>query len=192
MNHNARGWTRSSMAFASLVVWVTSGIALTSCDGNRDVVEAPVVAGTDSPDRDLAEFLNGMVQDARSLPASGLMRGRLAMAYENNLFMDEALISYAQAAALDPEDFRWPYFSALLKGRHGLYQAALDDLERAMENRHARLRRRPWRLVPRHLGAGSLDSPASEAHVPLWRRAPQLAIGAASKGSRPLGRGRRA
>ena len=133
MNHGGCGWTRSSVFLASLVVWVTSGIALTACNGKGDAVDAPVVAGIDSPDEDLAQFLNGMIQDARSLPTSGLMRGRLAMAYENNLFMDEALITYAQAAALDPEDFRWPYFSALLKGRHGLYQAALDDLERAME-----------------------------------------------------------
>ena len=133
MNHDGRRLTRPSVFFASLVVCGASGIALTACNGKSDVVEAPVVAGVDSPDKDLAQFLNGMIQDARSLPTSGLMRGRLAMAYENNLFKDEALISYAQAAALDPEDFRWPYFSALLKGRHGLYQAALDDLERAIE-----------------------------------------------------------
>ena len=133
MNHDGRGLTWSSVFLASLVVWVPSGIALTACNGRSDVVDAPVVAGVDSPDEDLAQFLNGMIQDARSLPTSGLMRGRLAMAYENNLFPDEALISYAQAAALDPEDFRWPYFSAQLKGRHGLYQVALDDLERAIE-----------------------------------------------------------
>ena len=133
MNHDGCDLTRSSVVFVGLVVWMTAGVALTACNGQGDAIDAPVVAGVDSPDEDLAQFLNGMIQDARSLPASGLMRGRLAMAYENNLFMDEALISYAQAAALDPEDFRWPYFSALLKGRHGLYQAALDDLERAME-----------------------------------------------------------
>lgn len=133
MNDDRRGWIRSSMAFAGLVVWAMSVVAPTACNGESVAVDEPVVAGIDSPDEDLARFLNGMIQDARSLPTSGLMRGRLAMAYENNLFMDEALITYAQAAALDPEDFRWPYFSALLKGRHGLYRAALDDLERAME-----------------------------------------------------------
>ena len=133
MIDNERGTAWSSVFRASLAVAVTAGIALTACDGRTGAADPPVVAGVDSPDEDLAQFLDGMIHDARSLPTSGLMRGRLAMAYENNLFLDEALITYAQAAALDPEDFRWPYFSALLKGRHGQYQAALDDLERAIE-----------------------------------------------------------
>ena len=131
MNGDGRGWSGSSVLLQGLVVCLTLG-TLTACNGKSDAVDAPVVAGVDSPDRELASFLNGMIQDARSLPTSGLMRGRLAMAYENNLFPEEALISYAQAAVLDPDDFRWPYFSALLKGRQGRYQAALDDLDRAI------------------------------------------------------------
>jgi len=115
-----------------VLVWVISGIALTSCNGRSDVVE-PVVAGIDSPDKDLAQFLQGMIQNARALPGSGLMRGRLAMAYEANGFQDEALISYEQAATLDPEDFRWPYLAAHMKARHERHQAALNDLERAIE-----------------------------------------------------------
>ena len=164
MHHDGRGLTPSSVFLASLVMWVTSAIALTACNGGSEAVDPPVVAGVDSPDQELARFLNGMIQDARSLPDSGLMRGRLAMAYENNLFPEEALVSYAQAAALDPEDFRWPYFSALLKGRQGRYQAALDDLDRAIgiDADYA-----PGLAVARHLAAGSRapggsrDSPSS-------------------------------
>lgn len=133
MLRDGRSVTCSAVLPARLVFWAMWGIVLAACDSGSGAVDAPVVAGVDSPDEDLAQFLDGMIQDARSLPNSGLMRGRLAMAYENNLFLDEALITYAQAAALDPEEFRWPYFSALLKGRHGLHQAALDDLERAVE-----------------------------------------------------------
>ena len=134
MYHYGCGLMRlSGLFFGSLVVWSALGMALTACNGGSDTVDAPVVAGIDSPDGELARFLNEMIQDARSLPNSGLMRGRLAMAYENNLFPEEALITYAQAEALDPSDFRWPYFSALLKGRQGRYEAALDDLDRAIE-----------------------------------------------------------
>ena len=132
MNRDRHGLSWSSVFPKGLVVCVAAGMALTACDGGSDAVDAPVVAGVDSPDRELAQLLNGMIQGARSLPNSGLMRGRLAMAYENNLFPEEALTTYAQAQALDPEDFRWPYFSALLKGRQGRYEAALDDLDRAI------------------------------------------------------------
>lgn len=130
--HGGRGLTSAPVVAACIVLWAASCMALTACDGGSDAVGAPVVAGVDSPDEELAQFLDGMIQNARSLPDSGLMRGRLAMAYENNLFPEEALVSYAQAAALAPGDFRWPYFSALLKGRQGRYEAALDDLERAI------------------------------------------------------------
>ena len=133
MRHDACGVMRSAACLARFVVWMLAGASLAACDSGDAAVDAPVVAGIDSPDADLARFLDGMIQDARSLPTSGPMRGRLAMAYENNLFLDEALITYGQARALDPGDFRWPYFSALLKGRLGLHQAALDDLGRALE-----------------------------------------------------------
>ena len=55
------------------------------------------------------------------------------MAYEANGFPDEALITYEQAAVLDPQEFRWPYLNAQLKARKGLFQSALDDLERAIK-----------------------------------------------------------
>ena len=160
MNGDGRGLSWSSVFLLGFVACVASGTALTACNGGSDAVDAPVVAGVESPDRELAEFLNGMIQEARSLPTSGLMRGRLAMAYENNLFPEEALISYAQAASLDPDDFRWPYFSALLKGRQGRYQAALDDLDRAMgidaDYAPAWLWRGTWLLdLERHGEAGT-------------------------------------
>ena len=72
--YDGRGLTWSSVFLASLVVWVASGIPLTACHARSDIADAPVVAGVDSPDKDLAQFLKGMIQNARSLPASGLVR----------------------------------------------------------------------------------------------------------------------
>ena len=90
------------------------------------------MAGMDSPDEELRHYLNELMQSIRALPASGLPRGRLGMAFEANGFLAPALASYDQAAMLAPEDFRWPYFGALLAGREGRFQEALDRLESAL------------------------------------------------------------
>ena len=106
---------------------------LHSCNRGNDQTDLLVIAGIDSPDEGLKRFFDEMIQSTRAMPNSGLMRGRLAMAYEANGFQDEAMITYEQAAALDQTDFRWPYLAAHLKARHELHQAALNDLERAIE-----------------------------------------------------------
>ena len=101
---------------------------LHSCDGGNEHTDELVIAGIDSPDEGLKRFFDEMIQSTRAMPNSGLMRGRLAMAYEANGFQDEAMITYEQAAALDQTDFRWPYLAAHLKARHERHQAALNDL----------------------------------------------------------------
>ena len=114
--HGGRGLTSVPVVAGCIVLWAASCMALTACHGGRDAVGAPVVAGVDSPDEELAQFLDGMIQNARSLPDSGLMRGRLAMAYENNLFPEEALVSYAQAAAPRPGRFSLAVFQCTAQG----------------------------------------------------------------------------
>ena len=118
---------------STFLLVLISGFTLNGCSDTHTETDELVVAGTDSPDKDLGKFFEDMIQSVRAMPNSGLMRGRLAMAYEANGFQDEAIISYGQAAALAPEDFRWPYLSAHLKARRELHQAALDDLARALE-----------------------------------------------------------
>lgn len=61
------------------------------------------------------------------------MRGRLGMAYDVNGFTDAALTTYQQAEALDPADFRWPYFRAALLAQKGQHQLALDALQPALD-----------------------------------------------------------
>ena len=108
-------------------------IILGACSGSESpVADEPVVAGTDSPDRDLADHLEAMIQAVRTTPGSALMRGRLGMAYDVNGFRTEALATYAQAETLDPDDFRWPYFSAHLLAANDEHAKALDVLARAL------------------------------------------------------------
>lgn len=98
----------------------------------RDGVGEPVVAGLEAPDQELVEYLGELLEAARGLPESGRMRGRLGMAYEVNGFADAALASYQQAEALAPDDFRWPYFIALLEARDGDAGGALATMDRAL------------------------------------------------------------
>ena len=95
-------------------------------------VDDPIAAGVDSADQDVDLYLQSMLQSARAMQNSGLVRGRLGMAYDVNGFRNEALATYAQAEALDPKDFFWPYFSALLIAEAGEYELALVALERAL------------------------------------------------------------
>ena len=102
-----------------------------ACSGSEPSA-VPVAAGTDSPDRDLADHLEALIQSVRATPGSALMRGRLGMAYDVNGFQSEALATYAQAETLDPDDFRWPYFGAHLLAANDEHAQALDMLARAL------------------------------------------------------------
>ena len=95
-------------------------------------VDEPIAAGIDSPDKDVAEYLQAMLQSAQAMTKSGLVRGRLGMAYDVNGLRDAALATYEQAEVLDPNDFRWPYFSAQLIAETGEHEQALETLARAL------------------------------------------------------------
>ena len=90
------------------------------------------MAAVDPGDTDVAEHLEALLQSARTVPTSGPLRGRLGMAYDINGFRREAIATYAQAQALDPTDFRWPYFAAHLIAEDGDYERAQELLERAL------------------------------------------------------------
>ena len=91
-----------------------------------------MVAGVDAADAELAAFLRQCVDDASAHPRSGPVRGRLAMAYDANGFDEAAIASYLQAAKLDADEFLWPYLRALLLAHQGDYEAAIEDLGRAL------------------------------------------------------------
>ena len=108
-------------------------IVLSACsDRESSVADEPVVAGIDSPDRDLADHLEALIRAVRTTPGSAPMRGRLGMAYDVNGFQAEALATYAEAETLDPGDFRWPYFSAHLLAATDEHAQALETLARAL------------------------------------------------------------
>ncbi len=106
------------------VVWLSTG-----CDTG---VGPPPTVPLDTADRELVELIDDLVGSINSLPHSADMRGRLGMAYEVNDFHTEAMATYAQAEALDPQDFRWRYFGALLVAESGDFESALPMIEGAL------------------------------------------------------------
>lgn len=119
-----RGW----MCLATVVV-PGSSLLFGACGR---VIEPVTSVPLDSANDELVELVQELRQSIRALPSSAEMRGRLGMAYEVNDFYSEAADTYAQAQALDPGDFRWPYFRAVLVAESGDFEAALKILDEAL------------------------------------------------------------
>ena len=105
--------------------------AVVGCSPGGGVVLPPTPELGDADD-DLRKSLADLRASVLSLPESGEMRGRLAMAYDINEFEQAAVATYEQAEALDPERFAWPYFRALLLGKMSDYVGALAAMDRAI------------------------------------------------------------
>ena len=143
--HREQSLTRTlSYAIApSRTTWVvrrlaaigTAGLAclalLFAC-AERPVAPPPPTVALDHASPGLIALIDELLTSARTLPKSAEMRGRLGMAYEVNDFEDAAVAAYAQATALDPQEFRWPYFRAMLVAELGDAEAALDIMADAL------------------------------------------------------------
>ena len=82
---------------------------------------------------DLSAALQALHDAAGANPDDAERRGRLAMAYDVNGFEQRAIVVYGQAAVLEPDEFNWPYFRALLQARVDAdYHGALDSLDAAI------------------------------------------------------------
>jgi tetratricopeptide (TPR) repeat protein len=74
--------------------------------------------------------IKNLEEEAEKHPRSADAWGKLAMNLDAHDFQNEALPIYKEAVALDPSDFRWPYFISLLLAKSGDDQS-LDWFERA-------------------------------------------------------------
>ena len=98
----------------------------------RPASPPPPTVALDHASADLVALIDELLRSARTLPKSAEMRGRLGMAYEVNDFEEAAVAAYEQAEALDPRDFRWPYFRAMLLAEFGDSEAALGAVATAI------------------------------------------------------------
>lgn len=119
-------WPRSS----SRLVCLTFLVLIVACE--RSGVGPPPTVPLEEANPELVALIDDLVGSVRSLPESAEMRGRLGMAYEVNDFYTEAVATYAQAEQLDPTDFRWRYFRAVLIAESGDFESALPVIEAAL------------------------------------------------------------
>ena len=106
---------------------VCVGFFLVACSDQFATVE------TKDIDVDLEKRLSAALKAAKSSPRSGATRGQLAMTYDVNGFPDAALTTYAQAEALEPDSFEWPYFQAMLFAKRNEPENAIVAMERALK-----------------------------------------------------------
>jgi tetratricopeptide (TPR) repeat protein len=65
-------------------------------------------------EKPVAEKLRTLLNDVKQNPSSGHSWGKLAMNLDVHGYKDEALICYRKATELAPDDYRWPYYLAIL------------------------------------------------------------------------------
>ena len=114
-----------------VAVIAAAALLLAGC-AETDFRDEPIVAAVEASDADVWAHFETLLQSVRTVPTSGPLRGRLAMAYDVNGFRQEAIATYAQAQSLDPNDFRWPYLAAHVIAEDGDYVSALELLDRAL------------------------------------------------------------
>ena len=107
---------------------------LVGCSNNAEA-PPPILIEHEGLDEDLSSLIDEMLEAVRVAPSSGAMRGRLGMAYDVNQFRNAAIETYAQAAALDPDEFSWPYYRSRLQGEAGLTEEAVATVTQAIQVR---------------------------------------------------------
>src|SRR5262245_49644969 len=128
----ARSTRRRWIALGALALLAAVGVGVyLVCSPAKEEVEppAPDLTGVDPAVSDLIADAQAQV---RKSPKSGGAWGRLGLALHTHIFGNEALVCFARAEQLDPNNPRWPYFQALIHLAHDP-PAALPKLRRAVE-----------------------------------------------------------
>lgn len=127
----SRQFCRSTQPWASALLLA---VLLVSCSEPPSTLSIgePISIDTTDVDPELADAVAGTIELINKTPFSSSLRGRLAMMYEVNHFPDAALAMYEQAVLLDPQDFSWWYFGALIEKKQGDFDAALAKVQRAI------------------------------------------------------------
>jgi tetratricopeptide (TPR) repeat protein len=116
------------------LILVLAALTVPGCDEPDGAVASldPVTVGLEADDPGVARLLRERIEAVRREPQSADPRGALGLAYDANGFDQAALTTYAQAQALAPEAFEWPYLQAIILQKLARLDEALALLERAI------------------------------------------------------------
>ena len=132
-----------------MLLWLLCAIGWSCSNPNdeSDLIGFAHVLDTSQLDSELSETIIETIDLIEKTPYSASLRGRLGMIYEVNHFLEEARIMYEQASTLDPREFAWWYFGALIDQQKGDIDRALEKIDQAIDIDHG--------YVPVHLHRGN-------------------------------------
>jgi tetratricopeptide (TPR) repeat protein len=117
---------------AALTVSILALQLLCSCAGPIPPLPTVSVEGLDADVRDA--ILTAQKQ-AVAAPSSGQAAGHLGMVLQANSLYPPAILSYQRAIRLDPKEFSWRYYSAIVLQQMSQPEKALDALAGALRIR---------------------------------------------------------
>jgi tetratricopeptide (TPR) repeat protein len=121
-------------AFTVSIVVVSSSVALFACSCAGPVPPIPTLS-LDGVDAEVREAVTTAQKQAVAAPDSGNASGRLGMVLQANSLNQPAMLSYERAIRLDPKEFAWRYYLALVLQQMSQPEKALDALAGALRIR---------------------------------------------------------
>ncbi|MSO23107.1 MAG: tetratricopeptide repeat protein [Acidobacteria bacterium] len=117
--------------FTTLVVLLVSGLVLKRMTSPPLPSGFPALADLTRYSAALRELIKRVDAEARSRPHSEAV-GKLGMAYHANLIFEPAKSAYQVASQLEPDDYRWYYYQALLEEDSGHLEGMAELLKKTM------------------------------------------------------------
>lgn len=77
----------------------------------------------DGMEKQVAEKIRSLIQQVNENPGSAYAWGKLGMNLDVHDLKKESLICYEKAAAINPDDFRWPYYKGIVLAGMGSAEA---------------------------------------------------------------------
>jgi tetratricopeptide (TPR) repeat protein len=152
----------------ALVVLIIAGTVLvgrwrTSAYATR-IPQPPAVTGQPA----VAQHLSDRYSAALNAPTSIAAVGPLCLAYHADMFFDHAQRCYAMAIELDPQNWRWAYYQALIQSERGGSNTLAGEF-RGVVAQAPRFGPAWLRLGDAEFKTGNYDAAAA-----AWRRAAEL------------------
>jgi len=122
---------RSAAIFAALAA-LAAGILVSSCNGPVPPIPNPSVDGFAA---DVKEAVLAAHKQAEAEPSSGNASGRLGMVLQAHALNEPAALAYQRAIRLEPKEFAWRYYLALVLQQLSKPEQALDAISAALRIR---------------------------------------------------------
>src|SRR5579862_5909819 len=123
--------SRSAAMFAGLLV-LAAAVSVSSCNGPIPPIPNPSVDGFAADEK---EPVLAAHRQAEAEPSSGRASGRLGMVLQAHALNEPAALAYQRAIRLEPQEFAWRYYSAIVLQQLSKPEQAVDAISAALRIR---------------------------------------------------------